>query len=310
MHQTRTLNFILGSLIGLAAFAGGMVGQAYASWPLKPVNQQHPVRAGYLDLRLTTHGAVWHDGADVVVNQTACSADAPTGGCARVYAIAAGKVWFVYRPKRWNHCGVVRAGRWGIGHVIPVKRIGIETVHAGQLIGWSCKTQWHVHISLFNTAHTRRVDPLTPEGAAAGLYPQANLGAGPTIVATSYDAVTGELDAHIESTHESRSVAGMVPLRMTDTIGPYGLAVNGVTLWTTNTAGLMPVASVVGPETLRNVLAPSCGESTISGQTCGGARWWRLGTYAPGDTVNIDTWDAWGNHTTQTLTIPGGTTTP
>lgn len=30
MHRTRTLNFILGSLIGIAAFAGGMVGQAYA----------------------------------------------------------------------------------------------------------------------------------------------------------------------------------------------------------------------------------------------------------------------------------------
>ena len=50
--------------------------------------------------------------------------------------------------------------------------------------------------------------------------------------------------------------------------------------------------------------APTCGMLPIDGPDCAGAFIWRLGAFAPGQTVTVTAWDSQGNEDTEHLTIP------
>jgi hypothetical protein len=290
---------------------GGMLllacaGTAQGAWPLAPINRQHPIRSGWYDIRGRSGRFGTHRGIDIVDDQTTVSPQAPPRGAHRVYAISGGVVWL-----RRRYSGVIRIGRWGYGHVLPRRKLGAR-VKPGEFIGWSIRGEWHIHITLFNRAHTEKINPLSPAGERNGLDPLRDIWP-PEILATSYDPTSGELDAHIEDPHESPTVDSMVPGRMLDDVSPFALDVNGTRLWTAAHDPLPPIKSEIGPETVRNLLAPDCGAdptlkpwTSIADGGCLGERWWNLGHFSPGENVTVTAWDGFGNHTTAVVVARTG----
>jgi hypothetical protein len=135
----------------------------FRGWPVEPKHRQHPIRGSFLDPRPDPeHGAVYHDGIDIAVRDDRPDRGAPAGRTHRVYAIEGGPVFFA-TPQGVR--GSVRVGHFGYGHVDALVRIG-ETVAPGQLIGWTCKDDWHVHLSEFLFVGGARlpVNPLRPGG--------------------------------------------------------------------------------------------------------------------------------------------------
>ncbi len=61
--------------------------------------------------------------------------------------------------------GFVHAGHFGYGHIDPVVLTG-EIVAPGDPIGWTCRDDWHVHLSefIFTTSGNISVNPLRPGG--------------------------------------------------------------------------------------------------------------------------------------------------
>jgi hypothetical protein len=289
-------------------FFFSVTASAEASWPLAPINQQHPIRAGWLDLRSRLPGTFGiHRGIDIVDDQTRISRMAPPRGAHRVYAIAGGVVWELRR-----YSAVIKIGRWGYGHVLPCRKLG-ERIHAGEFIGWSLRGLWHIHVSLWNKTHTIKINPLSQAGLNNSLTPLTDTFA-PIIFATQYNANTDELDAEIEDPHETPAVQARVPARMLDYVAPYGISVDGTTLWTAAHDPVPGLPSIIGPETVRNLPAPACGEdpslaawTDITQGGCLGQRWWDLGTFPPGDAVVISAWDGLGNKETETLSAATAT---
>ncbi len=139
----------------------------FTGWPVSPVHRQHPVRGSFLDPR--TGG--YHNGVDVSVRDNRPERDAPPGRTHRVYAIEGGPVWRVIKPTRPDAEGIVRVGHFGYGHVDPVVEQG-EIVQAGQMIGWSFRGEWHVHLTEWfypggDKAKRIPVNPLCPGGKLA-----------------------------------------------------------------------------------------------------------------------------------------------
>jgi hypothetical protein len=136
----------------------------WRGWPVRPHRRQHPIRGSFLDPRPDPErGATYHDGIDVAVRDDRPEPGAPPGRTHRVYAIEGGPVFFA-TPSGVR--GSVRAGHFGYGHIDAVVRTG-ETVTPGQHIGWTCKDDWHVHLSEFVfTANSGRlsVNPLRQGG--------------------------------------------------------------------------------------------------------------------------------------------------
>jgi hypothetical protein len=138
----------------------------WRGWPVRPHHRQHPIRGSFLDPRPDPQlGAVYHDGIDIAVRDDRPEAGAPPGRTHRVYAIESGPVHFA-TPSGAR--GFVRAGHFGYGHVDPVVLTG-EIVAAGQHIGWTCKHDWHVHLSefIFTSGPNVVVNPLRPGGKIA-----------------------------------------------------------------------------------------------------------------------------------------------
>ena len=61
--------------------------------------------------------------------------------------------------------GFARVGHFGYGHIDPIVQTG-ESVAPGQHIGWTCRGDWHVHLSefVFTSGHPILVNPLRPGG--------------------------------------------------------------------------------------------------------------------------------------------------
>ena len=149
---------------------------SFRGWPVRPQHRQHPIRGSFLDPRPDPErGATYHEGVDVAVRDDRPENGAPPGRTHRVFAIEGGPVSFATpRGRR----GLVRIGHFGYGHIDPVVFTG-ETVAPGQHIGWTCKDDWHVHLSefVFTTGAALVVNPLRPGGK---LLPFAD-GAAPAI---------------------------------------------------------------------------------------------------------------------------------
>jgi hypothetical protein len=126
-------------------------------WPVWPVDVQHPIRGGFLDPRPTTGGVTLHTGVDISVRDDLPEADHPWLRTHRVYALEGGTVELASDVERRSCTGrLVRVGHFTYAHVDPVGTVAPgEVVNEGDVVGWTCKGNWHVHV-------TERAD--TPEG--------------------------------------------------------------------------------------------------------------------------------------------------
>lgn len=140
----------------------------FRGWPLFPLHQQHPLRSSFLDPREPGRSREYHAGIDIGVRDDRPASGAPPGRAHRVFAIEGG-IAFVPRDQATRRCVSrhVRIGHFEYAHVDTVSVVGHRTpVRAGQLIGWTCRGMWHVHL-----AERRKVggqltwvNPLRPGG--------------------------------------------------------------------------------------------------------------------------------------------------
>ena len=142
----------------------------YRGWPVGPRNRQHPVRGSWLDPR---RKALYHPGIDISVRDDRPERGAPPNRTHRVYALEGGPVWRIIKPKKPTEEGIVRIGHFTYGHVLPVVELG-QVVEPGQLIGWTTKGEWHLHLSEWrfpggkpNINRQIQVNPLDRDGKIA-----------------------------------------------------------------------------------------------------------------------------------------------
>jgi hypothetical protein len=126
---------------------------AWIGWPVAPVHRQHPIRSSFLDPRTGTlrsgGEAAYHIGIDIAVRDDRPEPGAPTGRTHRVYAIEGGQAMVPGRgggsPCVDRKVTVAHFSYW---HVDPAGVIKDgESIRPGQMIGWTCKGLWHVHLS-------------------------------------------------------------------------------------------------------------------------------------------------------------------
>ena len=122
---------------------------SFRGWPVRPSAVQHPVRGSFLDPRGPDDDALsgYHFGIDVSVDDEHPEPGAPRGLTHRVYALESGVVREPVLDQR-RKCGNRRldVGHFAYWHVSPVVREG-QRVRAGEQIGWTCRGDWHVHVS-------------------------------------------------------------------------------------------------------------------------------------------------------------------
>lgn len=121
----------------------------WASWPLEPLHEQHPVRGSFEEIRRSKDKPIrglYHNGVDIGIDESDPDPEAPPGRVRRVFAIEGGTVWDTATDGTCN--GRVRIGHFGYGHVHPAVKPG-DRIKAGEFIGWSCKDYWHIHLTEF-----------------------------------------------------------------------------------------------------------------------------------------------------------------
>jgi hypothetical protein len=135
-------------------------------WPVAPRHVQHPIRGPFADPRGPDENGLagYHFGIDVNVDDERPNPGAPPGLSHRVYALDSG-IAFVHAPRACIH-GKVDVGHFEYWHVYPTVRIR-QFVRAGQQIGWTCRGEWHVHVSEWQRFEGRSVavNPLHRGGA-------------------------------------------------------------------------------------------------------------------------------------------------
>ena len=271
------------------------------SWPLHPIQGPHPVRAGILDLRgaeecgqigvplaAEARECHWHGGLDIVTDERTCNPQAPRGRCRRVYAVDAGRIW----DRGRGACSHVRIGRFGYGHVDGLRKIG-RWIREGQPIGWTCKGNYHVHLTEFAQVRKPagvRLNPLRPGGPLDN-FNDADTEA-PLLLDFRY--VAGELWGRIEDPVPAYRLDGLE--RFADHLHPYSVSVDGAVVLHARRVppnGLWPW-DVYAPANYRNATARACAAAEED-TSCSGERWWRLGYHDPGATVTVRAVDAAGN---------------
>jgi hypothetical protein len=127
---------------------------SWRGWPVRPRHKQHPVRGSFLDPR----PGGFHFGIDISVRDDRPERGAPRGRTHRVYAVEGGTVYNLIDGT--SPCVLRRlwVGHFAYYHVDAVVASG-QHVSAGQMLGWTCRGQWHVHLSEV-TAGNVLVNPL------------------------------------------------------------------------------------------------------------------------------------------------------
>jgi hypothetical protein len=135
---------------------------SWRGWPVRPLHKQHPVRGSFLDPR---PGGL-HFGVDIGVRDDRPEKRAPPDRTHRVYAVEGGTVYNLFDGAGMP-CSQRRLwiGHFAYYHVDATVRSG-ASVAPGQMIGWTCKGEWHVHLSELTSAHVL-VNPLHPGGKLA-----------------------------------------------------------------------------------------------------------------------------------------------
>jgi O-antigen ligase/polysaccharide polymerase Wzy-like membrane protein len=143
---------------------------SWIGWPVAPLHRQHPIRSSFLDPRrgtLRTGGeAAYHSGIDISVRDDRPEPGAAPGRTHRVYAIEGGTALLhASRPSTPCQNRRVAIGHFQYWHVDTTGLVtNGEHIRPGQLIGWTCKGLWHVHLSEWMELYGRRVyvNPLHP----------------------------------------------------------------------------------------------------------------------------------------------------
>jgi hypothetical protein len=137
---------------------------AFEGWPVRPLHSQHPIRGSFLDPRGQDENGLagYHFGIDVNVDDRHPEPGAPTGLSHRVYAVDGGAA-LVQFARQTCPTRRIEVGHFSYWHVSPVVTTGAR-IKAGQMIGWTCLGQWHVHLSEWRMVGGRRVwlNPLRP----------------------------------------------------------------------------------------------------------------------------------------------------
>lgn len=134
----------------------------WRGWPLAPLHQPHYVRGGFLDVR-----AGYHFGIDISADDSAPEQGAPDGRSQRVYAIDGGTLR-ARNLARGCHNRRATVGHFSYWHMDPVLPPG-SRVRPGQMIGWTCTGEWHLHLSEWQKIEGRTVwvNPLHRGGKLA-----------------------------------------------------------------------------------------------------------------------------------------------
>ncbi|MCW2976794.1 MAG: Por secretion system C-terminal sorting protein [Actinomycetia bacterium] len=139
--------------------------EAFSNWPVTPVHAQHPIRGSFLDPRGQDENGLagYHFGIDVNVDDRRPEPGAGPGLSHRVYAVQGGRVIRVAGPPQPCANRKVEVGHFSYWHVSPVVTQWAR-IKPGQLIGWTCLGQWHVHVSEWRRVGSRRIwlNPLRP----------------------------------------------------------------------------------------------------------------------------------------------------
>lgn len=129
---TKTRIATFAALIALVAASPS---QAFAyGWPVKPFDQQHPVRGFFGDPRIEGPVQQFHFGVDV---------SAPNG--TPVYATNSGHISFIHEDAlRVSGAGGVAFEYW---HIVPIVRPGQQATAYRTVLGFVEKPWAHVHFS-------------------------------------------------------------------------------------------------------------------------------------------------------------------
>ena len=136
---------------------------AWIGWPVAPVHRQHSIRGSFLDPRAGTlrrgGEAAYHFGIDITVRDDRPEPGAPPGRTHRVYAVEGG-IAILPRRGASGPCEdrKVSIGHFGYWHVDTSGVVANgEQIRPGQMIGWTCKGLWHVHLAEWMELYGRRV---------------------------------------------------------------------------------------------------------------------------------------------------------
>ena len=155
---------------------------SWTGWPVAPVHRPHPIRAAFLVPRAGTLWAggepSYHFGVDVGVRDDRPEPGAPPGRTHKVYAVEGGTAIV---PEPWTRGPCVNR-KVSIGHFDywHVDTSGVvangERIRPGQVIGWTCKGLWHVHLAEWMQLYGRRVyvNPVHPGMKLAPLTVSVN----------------------------------------------------------------------------------------------------------------------------------------
>ena len=131
----------------------------FHGWPVQPLHAPHALHGAFNDPR---EGG-YHFGVDIAVDDSKPARLAPPGMSHRVFAVEGGSMHYPWPEETSRNCNDRRfqIGHFSYWHASPVLPEG-TLVHAGQMIGWTCLGEWHVHLSEWALVNGQRtwVNPL------------------------------------------------------------------------------------------------------------------------------------------------------
>jgi hypothetical protein len=147
------------------ALAKGFVFQYdddYHGWPTPPLHGPHVLHGGFDDPR----AGGYHFGIDIAVDDSKPALEAPKGGSHRVYAVEGGIMHWA-RNTQSKPCNARRfdIGHFAYWHLMPTVPLG-SRVRPGQMVGWTCLNEWHVHLSEWARVNGKKrwINPLHAGG--------------------------------------------------------------------------------------------------------------------------------------------------
>ena len=126
----------------------------YRGWPVAPLHSAHALHGVFNDPR----DGGYHFGVDIAVDDSKPAKLAPPGMSHRIFAVESGEMHYTRRNEMARNCNDRRfaVGHFAYWHASPALPNGTQ-VRAGQMIGWTCLNEWHVHLSEWALAGGQRV---------------------------------------------------------------------------------------------------------------------------------------------------------
>lgn len=143
---------------------------SYHGWPTAPLHGPHVLHGGFDDPR----AGGYHFGIDIAVDDSHPEPEAPKGGSHRVYAVEGGIMHWASNTATYCSGRRFDIGHFAYWHVEPTVPLG-SRVQPGQMVGWTCLNEWHVHLSEWAlvAGEKRWVNPLHAGGKLLPLVDSA-----------------------------------------------------------------------------------------------------------------------------------------